>query len=144
MAWRQQSVAQPGQFLSAETVSGFNIDLFGQVSNQELAARVQQYVTGAVVISADLKRDLLTGTVRILAQAQQPVDTAQFSGQVEAALNSFWTIAGVRVNVLVGDDLSAPPPAGGSDIQTTVRWIAIAIIGVVILAAISQVRSVTK
>lgn len=143
MAWVSASVAQPGQYLLAVTVSGLNLDVFGAISNLELIERIRSYVTGASVIQVQVARNLFSGDVRIFARADRPVALDGFALEVESALNSFWTLAGVKVNAYVSDSLEANLPAQpGDQISETVKWVAAAVIIAAIVIGIVQIRKV--
>jgi hypothetical protein len=143
MPWRYQSVAEPGKYLYAVTVSGLNLDLFGAVSNIEVAARMAQYVKGVVILDVQVKRELFSGEIRVFAQAQTAKSTDDFAREVEAAVNSFWTIAGVKVTVMVNDNVSEPPPSDFSGLKDSLKWAAIALVAIVVLVTIANVRKVT-
>lgn len=145
MAWTMASVAQPGQYLYAVTVSGLNLDLFGTVSNTELMERLRGYVTGASILSIQVQRGLLTGEIRVFARAEQPLNVEAFGAEVEAALSSFWSMAAVRVNAYVSDSLEAAIPAGPQDnVTESIRWIAVAVIAAAVVIGLVQLRKATS
>lgn len=141
MAWMQSTVANPGQYLYAVTVAGANLDLFGVISNIEVAERLRQYVTGVSIIQVQFTRGLFTGEIRIFARAERPVSVDGFALEVEQGLNSFWTLAGVRVNAYVSDNLEAAVPAQPADsVSESVKWIAVAVIAAAVAIGLVQLR----
>jgi hypothetical protein len=144
MAWRYQSIANTGQYVYAVTVSGFNLDFFGRVSNAEMMDRLRQYVTGVELIQVQIKRELFSGEVRVFGRAVVAKPLDGFAAEVEAAINSFWTIGGVRVSVFANDNLSDPPPSDYSGLTESLKWATIGIVAIVVLAAIIQGKKVLE
>ena len=141
MAWSTQAVARPGQYLLIRTVSGFSVDVFGSVSNLDLLERLRNYANGWMPISARIDRGLFSADVRILGQAQAPIDTMAVAAEAAGALDSFWTIAGTSVSVWVSDDATAPEPSpAGDSMATSIRWISVAAIAIAAAIIVVQIR----
>lgn len=140
MAWTSASVAQPGQYIFARTVAGWNVDLFGAISDVELVERLRGYVTGVDILQVRTRRDLLSGDIEVFGRAARAVNVEMLTREIESAINSFLSIVGARVNVYVSDSLSAPLPAAGTETGTTIRWLATAAIIVAVALVVIQFK----
>lgn len=144
MAWNHQAYASQGNYLMASVVSGWDLLPFGSASEAEIIARVAEYARGWVPVSVQIERGLfgLGGSFRVFGQATVDVSTDLVAAQVEQALNSFWTVGGVRAVVQVSTTLTTPPPS--NDWSGTLQLVAIAVIVVGVVWGISETRKVLK
>lgn len=134
MAWQLKPVANQGEYLLLDAISGISFDLFASASPLDLQERLRNYANGWTPIQVTWARGIFGAgeTLRILAQAERAVDTQAVAVEAAAAINSFWTIAGTQFRVLVSDNAADPVPNGDKPYSDTVKW---AILAVVLIAA---------
>lgn len=144
MSWTRETQAQTGRYLLASVTSGFSLDVFGSVSTEQMVERIQQYARGWRVVSIMRERGIfgVGSSLQIYGQAEQDVSTAIVEAQVAAALNSFWTMGGVRAVVMVSASLTMIPPS--NEWSGTIQLVAVAAIVLGLAWGAYQIRKVIQ
>lgn len=142
MAWQFQSVADAGNYILLDAISGVSIDLFSSVSALDVQERMRNYADGWTPIQVTWVRGVFGAgeTLRILARAERPVDTQMVAVQASAAVNSFWTVAGAQFRVLVSNNANDPLPDGQKPFSDTVKWVAFAAVFIAAAIVLVQIR----
>jgi hypothetical protein len=143
MAWQYKPVAMPGEYLLLTAVSGTNLDLLSTISPQEIQQRVLDAAQGWFPVSVRWERGIFSSNLRILGQATTSVDTASVAAEAAAAVNSFWSIFGTQINVLVSANASDPQPGEGPDWNVSIKWVAIAAVAIATAIIIVNIRKAT-
>lgn len=139
--WTTQQQISNGAYIMATVTSGWNIDLFASVTEPEVLQRVGERARGWQPVSVQWERGLLGvgSTLRVYGQALTVNPAASIQADVEAGLNSFWTIGGVSAVIQTSDTLEQPPTAI-EQWRSTLQIVAVAVIVVGVVWGITQVR----
>jgi len=147
MAWMNQDVAGPGQYLLLKQTGGVWIDPFGTVQADEILQRVRQFAVGWSPTRIDLQFGYLLGIgghTYIFGRAESAVATELVQAQVQTAMDSFLTISNSAFSVAVSDSDSDAVPDGKDQWAGTLQIIAIAVIAVAVVYGVKQLREISE
>ena len=112
----------------AEIAGGWNFDLFDTTDPGEVLARVKERAQGWDPSYVQLERGIVfpfPATFRVYGRATGTIAASAVQQQTADAVNSFWTIGGVEVNVYASQSLTIPASAGNAW-AGALQWAAIA------------------
>lgn len=143
MAWQLAERAPAGTFLMVDVVSGWNIG--SPIAEDEFLARVSNFAQNWHPISVQWVRGIFGAaeTLRVYGVADTETLTSAAAAQVSAAVNSFWLTGGASSIARVSPTLDIVEPSS-EGWQTTIQWVAAAVLFTALAWGIYQIRKVTQ
>lgn len=144
MAWEKTDVIAVGRYVQLIKTDGIYLSLPGSATDAEVLDRVRAAAQGWTPSFVEWDRGVLGigSTLRIFGQAQTTIPSSVIATQAAEALNSFWGMTAVQLQVLNSNNLADPRPAG-SEWTGPLQMIALAVIAVAVVYGIRQIREIS-
>jgi len=145
MSWEKQDVITSGRFILVSKFDSIFVFVPGSATEQDVLERVVSRAIGWTPTHVLWDRGILGigSTLRIYGRASVSIPSAVVESQTAAALNSFWGMTDVTLQVFSSNTLQAPAPAG-SEWGSTIQLVAVAVIALAIVYGIKQIREITQ
>lgn len=145
MAWQKLDTVPMGKYILVSKYDDIFLFLPGSATDQEILERVTSAAQGWTPSHVAWDKGVLGfgSTLRIFGQATTNVPALVVATQTATALNSFWGMTAVDVQVYASDSLAAPAPKG-SEWSGTIQVVALAVIALAIVWGVKQVKEISE
>jgi hypothetical protein len=147
VAWVEKDLVQSGEYLMLVLSGGFYLDLTGSLTEEKVMERLRSSLVGWSVTLVKWEKGFLGigDKLLIFGIANSNIPSSSIAANAEAALNSFWEIAGATARVYVSDRANTPIPATLAQEWTgTLQLVALAVITVAVVYGIRQFKELSK